>query len=693
MILWQNALTFAGLAAGYGLLCVYLPSLCLRGLVGQKPPAFRFFFYQACAAAYLLLWGWVLALLGWFCAPALWLVLAVGPLGLWARQNRRALAARLGAACEAAQALFSGMYGRRALVRNACGGLRRAARALAGRLAGGSGWEAAGLGLLLALVLWGFGWFHLTHEGFAAGEECVHLAWEADLLRGSAFPSGLAPHGLHFLTAALSAMLGLTLGRASMLVGPLLACLAFAALYLLLRQAYSRGPALFGMGFFLTVRVFSYEAYWRYQAALPMEAALLPCCAMLYGLGRYARDGDGWDLLLACLALAWCLWVDAGTGLLAALGYALLAAVFLPSLLRGGRLGRAALGGLAAAAAAAAPFLAGRALGYPVAQALPALSLPSGARAFWNAALLPVQSPAARILLPVLALSLVLAGLARRGARARLWLFWGLLWAAASAASAVSLFSREQQAVFLGFFSPALLAAPAQLAAHAARRFLRSAHARRGVAAAGVAAVFCLGAPCGRVMSGLTVEDGLVSEGERKACYRLVEQYPRGAWALVSTSFDCSFVHGSGYHYETAALLRRLDEGRGSLHLPLNDAQAYEPVRNLFVVVETRIDQYAGPDNRRRSRLPGDDPQNRGAPTPALALTPLPEGLEAPALYAYPWRGVVMSKLYYWMEKVKQTYPGHVSVFYSDQTVTVYHISQDEYFPLELMLDYRSGLG
>lgn len=72
----------------------------------------------------------------------------------------------------------------------------------------------------------------------------------------------------------------------------------------------------------------------------------------------------------------------------------------------------------------------------------------------------------------------------------------------------------------------------------------------------------------------------------------------------------------------------------------------------------------------------------------------LPEGdtVNNARIYAYPWRGVVMSKLYYWIEKVKAVYPNEVSVFYQDGTVTVYHISQDEYFPLELMLDYQSGL-
>ena len=61
-------------------------------------------------------------------------------------------------------------------------------------------------------------------------------------------------------------------------------------------------------------------------------------------------------------------------------------------------------------------------------------------------------------------------------------------------------------------------------------------------------------------------------------------------------------------------------------------------------------------------------------------------GADAPYYYQ---RDVVMSKLHYWMEAVKKIYPNHVSEYYQDETVTVYKITQDPYFTLNLSVDYK----
>ena len=61
-------------------------------------------------------------------------------------------------------------------------------------------------------------------------------------------------------------------------------------------------------------------------------------------------------------------------------------------------------------------------------------------------------------------------------------------------------------------------------------------------------------------------------------------------------------------------------------------------------------------------------------------------GADAPYYFQ---RNIVMSKLHFWMETIRQIYPNHVSEYYSDEQVTVYKIEQDAYFTLNLSVDYK----
>ena len=62
-------------------------------------------------------------------------------------------------------------------------------------------------------------------------------------------------------------------------------------------------------------------------------------------------------------------------------------------------------------------------------------------------------------------------------------------------------------------------------------------------------------------------------------------------------------------------------------------------------------------------------------------------GADAPYYFQ---REQVMSKLYYWVEAMKEVYASHIEEYYRDEQMVVYKIKQDPYFLLNLSLDYKS---
>lgn len=732
MIIGQNVLALFEIAVGYGLLCVWLPSVCLRTFVKDKPLTYRFFFYQVCANMYLILWGFVLAFCKCFNTLTLWLTLVVLPLGITAWRNKQAVAARLASMKETAQTIFTGMYGRRTLARDIRQGVWRQVKRLYGKYVRGHAGEWLGLCLIFLTVLYLFGQYHLTHESFAYGDENVHFYWEKELLHGNPFPVGMYPHGMHFLAAALSGMFGFPLSRVTLIIGLFNVCLLFSTLYLTLKGTFSSKTAvLFGIGFFLLTDIFSYFAYWRYQAALPMEMGLIPYCTMFYSMQHYISSRNKRDLLMFILSVGWCIHIHFYAAILAVFSCIAFAIIFLLPMLRRKIFHWFIIGGIIGGILGCAPFGVGLALGYPFEQSMGwAVSVIEegteqesigmlqrstdddadatridlkniSVKNTLDSVLEVVKSPTALKLLlglDALMLCIGLIGAISRKKRMRclMMAFWGLTWLFGLGASTgvMPLMEVKRFSVFFGFLAVPLFVVPIQLL-YTLAVWLR---ARSQIVETGLAAMmlafFFFMVRDGYVKTDFTVETGLISEGDMKTCQRLMEEYPPNTWTVISTTYDLNLVRYYGYHYEIIDLLKTLDAHNGSLDIASNDEHLYVPSKDVFVVVETKIDQYDEVNFRRNSHSHAYDFENRGDPTPELALTDLPNTnlLENVKIYYYPWRKVVMSKLYYWMEKVKETYPDEVSVFYQDELVTVYHISQDEYFPLDLMLDYQSDL-
>lgn len=722
-MIWENVLALVQLTVGYGLLCVLLPSLCLHDYVADKPLTYRFFFYQTCANVYLILWGYLLAFVRCFNTFTLWAVLVILPLAVTAWRKRAVVTVRAHAAIETVQTVLSGMYGLKTLWRDAVSFVRRRCKQIYQRYIKGHIPELLGLCAVFAVILVLYGQYHLTHDGYAYGDEYFHYYWAQELLYGNSFPSGMYPHAMHFLVAALSGMFGFRLLRIYLIFGCFNTCLLFATFYLLLKKTFSsRTAVLSGIAFFLLTNIFVYVVYHRYQISLPMEAGLIPFCIMLYAILHYIRSQDKHDIVLFALSVGWCIHTHFYSAIAAALTCLVFGIVFLAFVLKKKLLFRLIAAGLAGVLIGVVPFGVGYALGYPFEQSMDwAIGVIEGnedkhanqfsqveqlqeqtredltLEQFVDEGLWTVETRGAKTVLLCLDAGMLLFGLLgaicskKKRFQYLLYLFWGLNWLVylAGSTGVVTLIQRERFGVFFGFFTIPLFVFPAQLLYDAfclAR--LKPRYAETGLVAAALAFFFFM-AEGGFVKTDFTVETSIMAEGDIKTCYRLIDEYPKDSWTVVSTTYDLAIVRHHGYHYEIIDLMTSLDA-------PDEDS-IYIPTKDIFVIVETKIDQYDEQKFRRDSHGGANIFENRGDPTPEKALAALPDQDEFESArfvqcYFYPWRSVVMSKLYYWMEKVKEIYPSEVSVFYQDEIVTVYRIHQDEYFPLNLKLNYQSGL-
>ena len=172
-----------------------------------------------------------------------------------------------------------------------------------------------------------------------------------------------------------------------------------------------------------------------------------------------------------------------------------------------------------------------------------------------------------------------------------------------------------------------------------------------------------------------------IDDADMRTCVQLLDSGDDFNWTVISPTNDLSAIRYNGYHYEIADLLTAIEDG---------EEEIYIPTRDIYVVVEKKIVNFNYIDNRYvddRNLL--DYTVDINPESARLSLDELgrDEWSTSDRIY-YEGREVVMSKLYYWMEKIKEVYPAETEVYYEDETCCVYHLSQDPYFLLNLAVDY-----
>ena len=177
--------------------------------------------------------------------------------------------------------------------------------------------------------------------------------------------------------------------------------------------------------------------------------------------------------------------------------------------------------------------------------------------------------------------------------------------------------------------------------------------------------------------------DFAIDDADMRTCVNLLNSADNYTWTVISPTNDLSAIRYNGYHYEIIDLLEAIEDG---------EAELYISTRDIYIVVEKKIADFYHARGDRRYIDDRDLLENTYDINPQKALLTLEElgqnEWSSTDRAYYEGREGVMSKLYYWMEKIKAVYPAETEVWYEDETCCVYHLSQDIHFPLNLAVDY-----
>lgn len=728
----------------YFILFVLVPAICLHSFVKEKRLVFRLAFYQICGFSNLLFWGYLFAFFHIWPAWALRILMIYLPILLKIILDRKRIFApvirNLGELRE--RTITKNM-----LVRNLWNWFKRKVNICFERYLKHNFAQIILLLLLAVFLVWYFGYFKLHYTTFASSDESTHLYWIHALMTGQAFPVGLYPHLMHFLVSSLSSLLGISALYVNHYLSILSILLIHFTLFCVLKMVLSsKAACIFGIGFYTLADLFL--TGFRYQMTLPMEFGFIPMLMVIIFLREYVKDRDRISWWMVILSLFCATQAHFATLVFALLLVVAFLIVFPRPMFRLKTL--AAIG--LAVVISIAPFGVGLLSGYQMEQSMGwAISLLENRDDYYegnelsdhteeettlqeetttqpetvqesepqkskiqlhefsyyvqNAVHMLMEDVASSLTVAILLfaleifallyalLKLILAKKNRQKSDAFLipviWLIVYLTYMVPKVMGSTLAGSQRLQ-ILLSLISCLLFAVPIQAVSDLLKKIRGSEKWSENVLLAATAAGLCLFFFFGNVKRLETMYYDFVIQSESfKLTDDLINNNKRNTWTVISPVNDLVGIRCYGYHYEIIDLLWDIENGEEEFYIPTPD---------IYVVAEKRVPHFFPGDTTiflMTIRNGEDLTKERSDPLDASYLN---KDFEEIGLYEYNKKTAsyyearlpVMTKLYYWLEKLKQTYPGEVSVYAEDENCIIYHITQNPYFLLNLALPYRT---
>lgn len=729
-MVWENIWTMIGSALGYFLLTLLLPSICLKTYIAHKELTFRFFFYQCLGNLYINFVVLFLGFLHFVNFISLLVTLILLPLSFVAWRERRKITGFQRRAVKLLKELVLGIYGFRVFYRvvrlRIVSYLLQKKQFFKDHMV-----EILIFCAIMAWVIWFYGWYKLHNTGYGHTDEETHLYWIGALLHGNLFPTGMYPHGVHTLNVALGGLLPLNITRVYLNFSVLSTVMVFGSTYVLFRKCFSnRYVVMAGWAFFVFSDLFHSTSYFRFQFSFPMEFGLVAAFGMIYAMLTYIKKKQKSDLVLFSACITWTLMAHFYITILCMVICLCFGLVYFIPILQKKVLLRFVAGGVVGVMLACIPYVWGYLNGYEFERSIEwALGITqttaesdsqkSGdgqkkeTRKYnWREEdpltlagnVLEDESKylaynyvnkrdTARLLMlvdAVLAAYAILGILLSKKKMKYLgYLFWAVLWEVCALLACTYylnvpvLIEVKRMATFLTFLTIPLLVMPFEiLFGMLTLCKVKEKYLEMSFVVLITGGIYAL-ASAGRIKEE-RYYNITISEADMRVCLDLCENHIENTWTVISPTNDLSVIRYTGFHYEIVDLIKELDRGKKSIYIPTPD---------IYVVTERKPISFAN-DRRRIDRSDIAAPNNVKKINADLALqdvewTKDTDGLHGADAPYYFQRDVIMSKLHYWMETIKQIYPNHVTEYYSDETVTVYKITQDPYFTINLSVDYK----
>lgn len=152
--------------------------------------------------------------------------------------------------------------------------------------------------------------------------------------------------------------------------------------------------------------------------------------------------------------------------------------------------------------------------------------------------------------------------------------------------------------------------------------------------------------------------------------YQILRDYDDFTWTLVSDVQEYSLCMENGYHYEWIELLQKLSSGITDIKIP---------TKYIFFAIEKTPIAYGEVIEN------GDEVPVLGKVSEYYAK----QGFTYNNDMAYiEERLQVMSKAYYWAKAYAEKFPEEMQVYYEDENVIYYRLTQEIYYLNNLKIDY-----
>ena len=159
--------------------------------------------------------------------------------------------------------------------------------------------------------------------------------------------------------------------------------------------------------------------------------------------------------------------------------------------------------------------------------------------------------------------------------------------------------------------------------------------------------------------------------------YDLYDHYPLEDWTLVSPMTESNLTHGRGWHYDLGIFILDQEDWTSSTIITI-------PTQYVFFLVEKKPLEY-----NKVISLDGSTPLHHEEVSAASAAGELPDisALTGPEVYS-DYRTIIESKIYYWAQAFQKLYPYEMEVYFENDHIVCYRLTQNPSKLYNLAIDY-----
>lgn len=566
-----------------------------------------------------------------------------------------------------------------------------------------------------------YGYNSISRISFAAPDEEVHLYWIQSLIGGHIFPSGVYPHGLHNILAAISVIIDLNAAAVVRAFGIISTVLIMTMLYFGLRKILrSRCAALFGFLAYSLLNIYVNETIYRFQFTIPQEYGMIMLMPMAIFAFDYLKNKRVNDLVLFGVCLSLTISIHFYITIIAlALCFAI-AAVNLYRILKNKLFVKILFCGILSVVTAIAPLAYPVAMGHKMEQSMDwAVRVIQGKEykddteesvnqekvreAFYldeflidaKEDIIKYVFPDIRgiyILITLIGLNILYCiFLMLRGKTIEKNLYQLSFAFFASVLIFLILcialklptpMEPKRVAIFLVYISPIYIAMPVELL-HGLFSMEMLKKVRSAITFAAIPALIYIAVKYNLVRP-LLPSYYFQTTGAMLVDWDIINKYNDYQWTIVSPENDRNVIFNNGYHYELSDFVRQQENWNEKMKINI-------PSKYIFIYIEKRPIVNVG-----YVFYKGDkELVNRKLVTYLDAQIPLEEYRKYEGKGYNPYyregRQTLMSKAYYWALKYKEYFPKEMSVYYEDDELIVYRIEQNEYGLNNFAINYGAN--